>query len=251
MTAEASMISVKRTTKRSDAARGHVNGAGRAVPALQNGDQLTKKEFHRRYLLMPEGIKAELIDGVVYMASPVSMTNHGQPHCDLAGWLTIYRAYTPGVLAGDNASLLELLGENEPQPDLCLRIAEESGGQTRIIKKGYIAGAPEWLGEISSSTVSIDLNKKFDVYEKNGVREYVVWRVDEQEIDWFVLKAGKFHRLTKSKDGLYKSKAFPGLWLDSAALIEGDLIKVLDVIQKGVASPEHQRFVADLAAKKK
>jgi Uma2 family endonuclease len=243
------MISAARTTK--PAKKAQLNGLAQLVPPLQNGDQMTQKEFHRRYLAMPKGIKAELIDGVVYMASPVRYENHGEPHWNLACWSGFYGAHTPGVKGGDNATLLGLRGEQEPQPDLCLRIEEEFGGQSRVDDEGYLAGGPEWIGEISSSTVSLDLNKKFDVYQENGVLEYVVWRVDDEEIDWFILKRGKYQRLAKTKDGLYKSKVFPGLWLDPTAIIKGDMIKVLDIVKQGIASPEHRRFVEKLRAKKK
>src|SRR5882724_846650 len=115
------------------------------IPPLRHGDRLSAKEFHRRYKAMPSATRAELINGVVYMSSPVTIDFHGQPHCDLAGWLFLYRAFTPGIQAGDNATLRELLGEQEPQPDLCLRIATENGGQSRVDSKGYVAGAPELL----------------------------------------------------------------------------------------------------------
>ncbi len=242
------MISPARTAKETKA---RLNGQAQSVPPLQNGDQMTQKEFHRRYLAMPKGIKAELIDGVVYMASPVRYENHGQPHGDLACWSGFYAAHTPGASGGDNATLLGLRGEQEPQPDLCLRILEEFGGQSRVDDEGYLAGGPEWIGEISSSTVSLDLNKKFNLYQENGILEYMVWRVEDQEIDWFILKRGKYQRLAKTKAGLFKCKVFPGLWLDPAALIAGDMLKVLDIVQQGIASPEHRRFVEKLRARKK
>jgi hypothetical protein len=70
------------------------------VPPLENGDRLTRAEFERRYAAMPEHVRAELVEGVVIMASPVRHTMHGAPHADLISWATIYRAGTPGVLGG-------------------------------------------------------------------------------------------------------------------------------------------------------
>jgi hypothetical protein len=221
------------------------------VPALQNGDHLTVKEFESRYLKMPQVKKAELIEGVVYMPSPVRFRRHSKPHCDLNGWLFTYCIGIPEIEEGDNSTLRLRVGENEPQPDSCLRIIEECGGQSRIDDEDYIVGAPEWIGEISASSKSIDLHEKMLSYEKNGVLEYVVWRVEDKEIDWFVLKRGKFQRLAMTKDGLYKSKAFPGLWLDPDAMIAGDMAKVIEVVQKGISSPEHRRFVEKLRSKKK
>jgi hypothetical protein len=154
------------------------------IPPLQNGDRLTRDEFERRYAAMPDVKKAELVEGVVYMPSPVSTENHGSPHFDLASVLGAYRMATPGVQGGDNATIrLDL--DNEPQPDLFLRIAEEHGGQSRI-EDGYVVGAPELVAEIAASRVSYDLHDKLNAYRRNEVREYVVWRVLEREIDWFV-----------------------------------------------------------------
>jgi Uma2 family endonuclease len=224
---------------------------GQMVPPLQNGDHLTVAEFERRYTAMRGVKKAELIEGVVYMPSPVTFRQHGEPHNDFNGWVFVYKAFTPGVEAADNSTLRILIGENEPQPDVCLRINEDCGGQSRIDDDGYLEGSPEWLSEVSASTASFDLHKKLHTYEKNGVLEYVVWRVEDKEIDWFILKGGKYQRLAMTKGGLYKSKVFPGLWLDPNAMTAGDLIKVLGVVQKGVASAEHRRFVEKLRSKKK
>lgn len=221
-----------------------------AIPPLQNGDHLTIKEFRKRYEAMPVNIKAELINGVVYMSSPVTMSFHGQPHANLSCWLGTYRAYTPGLQAGDNATLRELLGEHEPQPDLCLRILEAFGGQSATNADGYVVGAPEYIGEISASSVSYDLHEKLQVYQENGVLEYAIWRVLDEEIDWLYLKRGKFQRLAQT-NGIYKSRAFPGLWLDTKAMIADDLATVLEVVQQGIASPEHRRFVEKLRSRKK
>ena len=109
-------------------------------------------------------------------------------------------------------------------------------------------GAPELAVEVSSSTVSIDLNSKFEVYRRTGVREYVVWRVLDKQIDWFMLRRGKFVRLKPDENGHYRSHVFPGLWLDPAAMIRGELTTVLDLVRRGLASPEHEKFVEQLAA---
>src|SRR5436189_6420172 len=100
-----------------------------AIPALVNGDHLTADEFMRRYEAMPEVKKAELIEGVVYMPSPVNLLKHGQPHLFLGGCFAIYIFGTPGVGGGDN-STVRLDDDNEPQPDLTLFIQPEFGGKT-------------------------------------------------------------------------------------------------------------------------
>jgi Uma2 family endonuclease len=214
------------------------------IPPLENGDRLTRAEFERRYAAMPHVKKAELIEGVVYMPSPVSNL-HAQPHFDLITWLGFYRAATPGIAGGDNGTLrLDL--DNELQPDAFLRILAEHGGQTHIDEDGYVNGAPEFVAEVARSSVSIDGHAKLNVYRRNGVREYLVWRVEDQDIDWLVLREGRYEPLTAAGDGLYRSDVLPGLWLDAAALLRGDLRAVFQAVQQGVDSPEHAAFVRRL-----
>ena len=216
-----------------------------AVPALENGDRLTRAEFERRYEAMPQMKKAELIEGVVYVPSPVRHRQHGSPHANLITWLGLYTANTPGVEVGDNSSVrLDL--DNEPQPDALLFIDPACGGQVRISDDGIIEGAPELVAEVASSSVSYDLHAKLHVYRRNGVREYIVWRVLEQAVDWFVLRDGQYERMPQDAQGLVRSEVFPGLWLDPAALLRGDLATVLAMVQQGLASPEHHAFVARL-----
>lgn len=214
------------------------------VPELRAGDRLTRAEFERRYTAMPHVKKAELIEGVVYMPSPVSQEDHAGPHFDVIGWLGFYRAKTPGVQGGDNATLrLDL--DNEPQPDAFLRILPEYGGQSYDSGK-YVGGAPELIVEVAASSASYDLYDKLHAYRRNEVREYVVWRVWDRAIDWFVLREDRYERLAPNAADQYQSQIFPGLWLDPAALLRGDLAQVLAVVQQGLASPEHAEFVSRL-----
>jgi Uma2 family endonuclease len=216
-----------------------------AVLPLENGDRLSRAEFERRYEAMPHLKKAELIEGVVYMPSPVRYFQHGSPHAQLIGWLIQYAAHTPGVGVADNTSIrLDL--DNEPQPDALLLIDPACGGQSRRSADDFIEGAPELVAEVASSSVSYDLHAKLHVYRRNGVREYVVWRVLNREIDWFVLRAGQYEQLPLDANGLLRSEVFIGLWLDPAALVQGNLARVLAVVQQGLASPEHTAFVARL-----
>jgi Uma2 family endonuclease len=219
------------------------------VRPLQAGDRLTRAEFERRYEAMPHVKKAELIEGVVYMPSPVSNSDHGVPHFDLITVLGYYKAFTPGVEGGDNSTLrLDL--DNEPQPDAYLRILPERGGQSRNSADGrYIEGAPEFIAEVAASSDSYDLHDKLNAYRRNGVQEYLVWRVLDEAVDWFVLREGRFEPLTPAADGLLKSAVFPGLWLEPAALLRGDGARLLDVVRLGTQSAEHVEFVAQLRAK--
>lgn len=120
---------------------------GLQVPPLENGDRLTRIEFERRYNLMPHVKKAELVEGIVYMASPLRFAPHAEPHGDLIIWLGNYKVATPGVRMGDNPTVrLDL--DNEPQPDVVLLIDATSGGRSYLGVDGYIEGAPELVAEI-------------------------------------------------------------------------------------------------------
>ena len=215
------------------------------TPALENGDRLTRCEFERRYAARPDLKKAQLIEGIVYMPSPVSVV-HAGPHAMIQTALLVYAASTPGVRGYDNATVrLDL--DNEPQPDVLLCIDPDSGGRCRVSGDNYLEGAPELVVEIAASSTSIDLHDKLRAYRRNGVQEYVVWRTQEQRLDWFELAAGEYRPLPADDAGVLRSRAFPGLRLAAGALLEGDLAGVLAEVQKGVGTPEHQAFVARLA----
>ena len=226
-----------------------IRGASRQVsPLLRDGDRLSRTEFERRYLNAPKSFKAELIEGVVHVASPVRNELHGVPHANVMWWLVAYKVGTPGVEASDNATV-RLDWDNEPQPDASLRILPEFGGQSRN-EDGYVALAPEWVGEIAGSSASYDLHDKLEAYRRNGVREYFVWRTEDAALDWFIHRGGRYERLEAGADGLLRSEVFPGLWLDPAALLAGDLRRVLEVLNTGRASPEHESFVAQLQTRR-
>jgi Uma2 family endonuclease len=192
---------------------------------------------------MPHLKKAELIEGIVYVPSPVRHEGHGRQHSVCNYWLSVYATATPGVEVSDNATVrLDL--DNEPQPDLLLRIV--SGGQSLVDVDGYIHGAPELIAEIASSSASYDLHQKLTVYRRHGVREYIVWRVLELAFDWLVLRDGRYEPLHTDEAGVVRSEVFPGLWLDAAAMIRGDMATVLKVLADGLASSEHEAFVVNL-----
>jgi Uma2 family endonuclease len=195
---------------------------------------------------MPHVKKAELIEGVVYVPSPVRYEGHGRQHAAFSGWLVLYSASTPGVAVADNATVrLDL--DNEPQPDLLLRLVED--GQSRVDADGFLDGAPELAVEIASSSTAYDLHQKLHTYRRHGVREYIVWQTLDNIIDWFVLREGRYERLLPDAAGVYKSEMFPGLWLDSAAMTHSDLATVFRVLGEGLATPEHQKFVARMKQK--
>lgn len=155
------------------------------VPPLENGDFLTRDEFERRYSAMLNVKKAELIEGIVYMTSPLKV-DHALPHADIGLWLSTYRVATPGALTLDNVSY-RIDRDNEFQPDLMLMISPDHGGHTKISTDGFVEGAPELIVEVASGSTSKSLLQKFNVYRCAGVQKYLVWQVRDRVVSGWEL----------------------------------------------------------------
>lgn len=210
---------------------------------LQNGDRMSREEFHRLYEQTPEGFKAELIGGIVYVASPLHPAQ-GKPHLHLGAVVAAYEAQTPGVDASDNTTIL-LGSAAEPQPDLYVRILPDYGGQSTTGENGCVIGAPELIIEIANTSRAIDLHAKKTDYLRYGVREYFVHCVAENELRWFDLTGGA--ELQPDADGVFRMKTFPGLWINGPALLARDYQKLMQTLEEGLATPDHAAFVKTLA----
>jgi Uma2 family endonuclease len=213
---------------------------------LNNGDRLTQKEFHALYKRTPKHFRAELIGGIVYVASPLR-ARHSDGQSLLATLATLYRARTPGTHAGDNATVI-LGKKSEPQPDILVRVLEDHGGRSRVNARGYVQGPPEFVIEVSDSSRTIDLNAKRKVYARHGVLEYLVFNLKDQRLHGFDLAGRKVR--PADADGVYRSVSFPGLWINVGAVFADDVTAVLATLDAGLATPEHAAFVARLAAAK-
>ncbi|MCC7421312.1 MAG: Uma2 family endonuclease [Planctomycetaceae bacterium] len=225
----------------------HQDNRESSIPPLESGDRLSMGEFLRRYEAMPEVNKAELIEGIIWLPFSVRV-EHGSTQAAVGGLLWKYQIMTSGLEAGVHATI-ELDECNCPQPDAYLRILPEFGGQSQT-RRGYVISAPELLAEISGTSVGRDLHEKFNAYERNGVKEYVVWRVFDRAIDWFVRRDGRFERMEPSPDGVCRSEVFSGLWVNVAGLLAGDFATVMSTLQAGLATAEHAEFEARLAGTK-
>jgi Uma2 family endonuclease len=202
-------------------------------PLLRDGDRLTRDEFLRRWERLPELKRAELIDGVVYMPSPISYV-HDNYHFRLNCWLGFYVMETPDCRGGNSGTWL-MAPDSAPQPDLTLTRTSESGGQSRL-EQGYSAGSPELIVEVSHTTTARDKGAKLRLYERSGVREYITVHPERPRIVWRELIDGKYSELPAGADGLVRSNVFPGLWLDPDALWAGDLARLAAAVRKGIAS---------------
>jgi Uma2 family endonuclease len=216
-------------------------------PLLVNGDRLSQPEFHRRYATYPDGVHCELIGGIVFMASPLRRA-HGRNHVKLIRLLEEYESQTPGIELLDNATAI-LGKESELQPDLCLRVLAEFGGQSAESEGDYVEGAPELVAEIAQSTRAIDLHLKRHDYQRAGVLEYMVLSVEEPKLTWFNFTA-KNH-IEPDARGIARSQAFPGLWIDVPSLLAGNREQMLEAMTRGLKSPAHRAFVKKLKASRR
>lgn len=217
------------------------------VLELQSGDRMTREEFHRTYEQVPEAFRAELIGGIVYVASP-RRRRHGTTHATLAALFVNYAARTPGVEVGDNTTIL-LGDESEPQPDLYLRVLPEFGGQSRTTEDDYVRGAPELIAEVAHSSRAIDLHAKKTDYARYGVIEYLVALLPERRLVGFDLRADQ--ECWPGADGVYRSRTFPGLWVHVEALFANDASRVMDTLNLGLGTSSHADLVDILEARRR
>jgi Uma2 family endonuclease len=211
-------------------------------PPIREGDRLNSTDFLLRWDAMPSLKQAELIGGVVFLPSPVSLI-HSDVHGDIYPWLWLYKERTPGSHCGIDCTWM--MGPKDvPQPDVFLRILPEYGGQSRVEGK-YPAGAPELIAEVSGSSLSRDLGIKLNLYRRMGVCEYLTIVLDTEQVIWRQLVRGRYREIAPDDDGLLRSRIFPGLWLDPAALWDPKL-SIRTAVEAGVRSAEHAAFVQTL-----
>jgi Uma2 family endonuclease len=217
----------------------------RFVPPFRNGDHMDQKTFHELYMQTPDDFKAELIGGVVYVASPVTW-RHGRPHARVVAWLSLYAGESEELMVLDNTTNI-LDEESEPQPDAALLIDPDSGGQTTINEDDYVVGPPELVAEVAYSSAAIDRHAKRRDYEAFGVREYLIVIVETEAVEWYTRGKRGFMAIKPDENGVYRSRAFPGLWLDPVGIFERGSKRLLTTLNTGLASDEHAKFVAKLA----
>jgi Uma2 family endonuclease len=226
----------------------HAKSEG-ALPRLECGDCLTRDEFERRYAAMPGDTKFELIDGIVYMASPVK-EDHDSYQLAVSSLLRDYAFATPGCKAGLSPTI-RLGRKDEPQPDGLLRLLPEVGGRSRVDRDGYLSGPVELVVEVASSSEARDLNQKKRAYLSRGVLEYVVIVISRSTVIWFRRRGRVYVPSRSDRAGILRSKVFPGLWLHGPALVHGDEALVRSTLEQGTASPEHAGFVRELERRRR
>jgi Uma2 family endonuclease len=153
---------------------------------------------------------------------------------------------TPGVSGEDNVTVI--LGDfSELQPDCILRIPEALGGLSRINEHRYLIGPPELVAEVARSSLKLDLGDKKKDYLRARVPEYLVIEIGRDRVHWFVRRRGRYVQNPPGPDGVFRSTIFPGLWLNASAFFAGDLVGLIETLDRGLATPEHAEFAARLA----
>jgi Uma2 family endonuclease len=177
--------------------------------------------------LVPDG-KADLIDGVIYMASPDN-TDANTLFMWLGGLIFDFvQVKSLGRVFGSRVAF-RLDDTNGPEPDIAF-VSKPREGR---IKRGRVEGGPDLAVEIvSPDSVERDYTKKRALYERAGVPEY--WIVDELKKRVTLLrldKKGKY-RTVRPKGDVLHSQAMPGFWLRRAWLWQNPLPPKYDVLKE-------------------
>ncbi len=160
--------------------------------------------------LVPDGQKADLIDGVIYMASPDNTDAN-----DLFVWLiSLIHGYVESKQLGQvfgSRVACRLDDGNGPEPDI-LFIRNE---HTDRIHRGGVEGPPDLAIEIvSPESVERDYEKKRKQYQRASIPEY--WIIDEEERTVLLLRlnARRRYREVRARRGMLHSDVLSGFWLD-------------------------------------
>ncbi len=200
------------------------SSSSHGLPVLEPGDHLDRDEFERRYATRPDIHKAELIQGVVYVAAPVTI-DHGVSVSRMSAWLGGHLAVHPDACARTAVNgTVRLSATDVVQPDVMLW---REGGNARIDADRYMAGAPELVVEVAASSATYDLHTKKESYRRAGVQEYIVWRTMDHMIDWFRLTDAQYKNVLPDEEGTIESSVFPGLRLNLPRMLQGDPAAIL------------------------
>jgi Uma2 family endonuclease len=179
-------------------------------------------------LLVPDGQKGDLIDGVIYMASPENVEANL-----LFVWLislldSYVEARDLGKIFGFRAAF-RLNNRNGPEPD----IAFVRKDRLHLARRGHFAGRPDLAMEIvSPESIDRDYEKKRLQYQNAGVLEY--WIVDEMEQKVTLLRLaanGKYREVRPTK-GILRSKVIAGFALRPEWLWQQPRPKKAEILAK-------------------
>jgi Uma2 family endonuclease len=217
-----------------------------ATMELHDGAALSAEEFLQAYEATAVVDRAELLDGIVHIyakrnrytgasepMSPIRMDAHSSPHGTMLFWLKYYAMHMSDVDALGPTTVHFNSGRNVLEPDALLYRHRDL---RRDRASDYFHGSPSLVVEIAHSSRSYDLGQKKNIYASEGVQEYIVVRQNDSAIDWFTLAGVEYATIVPSQ-GIMRSGCFPGLWLDASAFLDGDLPRLLAVLNEGLSNP--------------
>jgi len=168
------------------------------------------------YEWLTPNVKAEFINGEVFVHSPVNYTHNrvtGRLFKLLDTLVVQQGAGTVGF-----KKLLIALERNDYEPDVCYFDLAKARTFTRDQMK---FPAPDWVVEVLSPTTEHhDRGVKFQDYADHGVREYWIIDADAETVEQYELKDGAFHLLLKVNQGTIVGRVLPGFVVPVRALFD-------------------------------
>lgn len=198
------------------------------TPLLITGMKMSREEFIETWDNEPNLKCAELIDGTVFVSSPVSL-DHGIYESLMVAWLRAYSSKVPGWTCATNVTWY--IQDSAPQPDVSLFRSDVSTER----RGKYPVGAPAIAVEVCVSSRDYDFGPKKALYQRAGVEEYITVETFSKTITWRTLVGGSYQNLPVDNDGIIRSRALPGLWLDVAALWREDDDALRECVRRGLA----------------
>jgi Uma2 family endonuclease len=195
-----------------------------------DSDLVTVEEF---FCLVPDGQKADLIDGVIYMASPDT-----RRHDRLGGWIKfLLQGYTAVNRLGEvyGSRFAFALSEfRAPEPDVAFVRSE----RLSLVEERRMVGGPDIAVEIvSRDSRQRDYGEKKQLYAEAGVSEY--WIIDplQQRVEFHRLHAGRYELVPLEHNRLFRSAVLEGFWLDVEWLVAKSLPNEYDILQEILRNP--------------
>jgi Uma2 family endonuclease len=186
------------------------------------GEMITFEEF---YEIIPEGIKADLIDGKIIRDSP-AVPRHGR----VTGWvLRLLGNFVEALDLGEvltAPTTVRLSQYQGPEPDVFF----VSKPRLSMVGEKYVDGPPDLCVEVISKTSRRrDRGRKSVLYADHGVREY--WIIDPllNEVEFFENQSGAWRTILPDAQGRLCSKVLHGFWLKPEWL-QGELPPVLPLM---------------------
>ena len=202
-----------------------------ANPSRVADDLISVEDF---YCLVPDGQKADLIDGVIHMASPDSARAN-----DLTGF--VYRLFQDFLEArgiGGKAFFSRFacrLGDfHAPEPDVVYVRPERVG----LVEEGGLRGGPDIAVEVvSRESRHRDYDDKRRLYEEAGIPEY--WIIDpiQKRVEFLVLEESRYRLAPLEENRLFRSRALPGFWIDVDWLLADPLPPASRCLQAILGEP--------------